>query len=278
MPEEHSFVLTVAEYRTDRRSSPATGESPEVTSKSVLTLYGRVDTSQDGSGKVVTFYADSLSYDSQRPFVFQTFMSADTMYYSARGGRQAIDQTRDAELDTMLSCVFGGPALSAYMSQVGAPDSTIHTNEGCRCGEYERINAPVTLGAFLFGWHAAALSGDSGRRWRELRPVPTFSGIGFHPEIYLLYRLANTADGSSTVSVAADSTMENLETRMKNGEEVLILRDRIRVGGTLTVVHETGLTNAGEIRIREALKLVRPNAGGIVVEKQGEYTIRFSLR
>jgi hypothetical protein len=277
---ERPFVLTVSEHRTDRRSSPAMGESPVVVSELVLTLYGRVDRSDVVAGDMVVFYADSISMESRRPFAFRTFMSADTVYYSAPGGRGAIDHTGDADLDTMLSCVFGGPALIAFVSPTGAPDSTFHSNERCPSGEYGRINAPVTLCAFLFGRSTlgAASRGEGGLRWRESRPVPSFSGIGFHPRIDLLFREVGKAGESATVTVAADSTIENCVTRMKNGEEVMILHDRFRVGGTLTVERSTGLTSAGEIRVREELKLVRSNAGGVVMEKEGEYTIRFLVR
>lgn len=277
---ETLFVLEISEYRTDRKKSPATGEGPTVVHESVLKLYGRVDDfAGDGPRDVVVFYADSITYDSRQPYVFRTFMSADTLHYASPTGQNVIDRLGDAAIDSMLSCVFGGPAMRVFLSESGEPDSTDHVNERCRSGEYGRINAPVTLSAFLVRQQATDLTskGSAGNRWRERRVAPSFSGIGFYPEIDVLYRLIESDDHSVTVAVTADSTIENFRTRMPNGEEVVIVRDRFRVGGSLTIARASRLPHKGELRIREALTLVRPNASGNVLDREGEYTLRFTL-
>lgn len=275
-PAGGPFVLTIAENRTDRRDTFATGESPAVTVESELTLSGRVDVSD--AHRVLTFYADSIEFYSRQPFAFRTFMSADTMYYRSGGGTGVIDRKSTAEYDSMLSCLFRGPALQVFLSMPGAPDSTVHTNERCRSGEYSRINAPVTIHALLVSRDQGALgTGGNDGRWREARSAPSFSGIGFHPSIQFLYRVVKTTDESVTVAVAADTTIENHRTVMKNGEEVFISRDRFRIGGTLVVNRATGLTRSGELRIRESVELIRPHASGMVINKEGEYTIRLSI-
>jgi hypothetical protein len=249
------------------------GESAAVTVEATLSLYGRLEASETASRGVVTFYADSISYVSKQPYVFHTFMSADTMRYGARGG--VVDRPGAAEFDSMLACVFRGPTLHIFLLDTGAPDSTVHVNERCESGEYEHINAPVTLSSFLVERRAAA--GGERARWRETRAAPSFSGVGFHPEIEFLYREVDASGTESTIAVAADSTFENLRTTMKNGEEVVVTSDRFRIGGTLIVDRATGLPSRGELRIRETLELVRPSASGMVIRKTGEYTIRFSL-
>jgi hypothetical protein len=144
-------------------------------------------------------------------------------------------------------------------------------NDRCQSGEYERINAPVTLCAFL-------IPAPGGRdRWLDQRPSPSFSGVGFHPVIEWLYRTVATTDRDATVTVAADSTIENFTTHLKNGEEVVIIRDRIRIGGTMVIDRSTGLATHAELRVGESLQLVRPHASGMVLTKEGHYTIRFTL-
>jgi hypothetical protein len=239
-----------------------------------MSMYGRLELSGTGHAGIVTFYADSISYDSRQPYVFRSFMSADTMYYGARGG--VVEGQVDAEIDSMLACGFRGPALRFYLSQSGAPDSTAHLNERCRSGEYGRVNAPTTLGCFVVRRPPA--SGEDRSRWRETRPAPSFSGVGYHPEIEFLYREVDASETSSTISVAADTTLDNVHTTMKNGEAVIITRDRIRIGGTLVVDTATGFATRGELRIRETLELVRPSASGMVIRKNGEYTIRFDIQ
>jgi hypothetical protein len=195
-------------------------------------------------------------------------MSADTMYYRSGAGGHAVDH-REAAYDSMLSCVFGGAALRVDLDGAGAPH-VAHLNDRCECGLYERINAPVTLAAFL-------ISPPDGRdRWHELRTSVSFSGVGFYPAVEWLYRVVRTTDRDASVTVAADSTIENYATRMKNGEEVMILRDRIRVGGTVVIDRSTGLATSGEIRVGESLHLSRPADPGVLA-REGRYTIRLSL-
>lgn len=271
-----TFNLVIIENRTDRRETVVAGESPSVTIESELTLSGRFDAS--GGSRVLTFYADSISLDSRQPYVYQTFMSADTMFYRSAGVVGVIDRSQTAEFDSMLSCLFRGPALKVFLSGSGVPDSSVHANERCRSGEYDRINAPVTIRAFLIRRSRGGPgTNGGGGRWRESFPVPSFSGVGFCPSIEILYRVAKTTESTTTVTVAADTTIEDHRTTMKNGEEVIIARDRFRVGGTLVVDNATGLTRSGELRIRESLELVRPHASGMVMTKDGEYTIRFEL-
>ena len=262
------FELTVLTTRTDTRKSHLTDKSPAVTSESELTLFGRVESS--GGGAEVTFYADSILYHSLKPFAFQTFMSADTMYYRSSTGTGTIDH-KEAVYDSMLSCVFGGAALRVTRDRSGAPKDVDHLNDRCQSGEYESINAPITLCAFL------VRTPDDGDRWHDRKPSPSFSGVGFHPEIDWLFRAVRTTDSETTVTVAADTTIEDYETVMKNGEEILVVRDWIRIGGTMSIDRSTGLPRLAELRIGESLRLIRPHASGMVVTREGHYTIRFSV-
>jgi hypothetical protein len=233
-----------------------------------MTLFGRVELTPTGAE--VTFYADSILYESRSPRTLTTFMSADTMYYRSPGGGGAIDHHQVA-YDLMLSCVFGGAALRVARDETGAPPKTEHLNADCPGGEYGSINLPVTLGAFLI------LAPERRDRWVERRPAPSYSGVGFHPVIEWLYRTVDSTDRDVTVTVAADSTIENFTTHFKSGEEINIVRDRIRVGGTMVIDRTTGLPKHGELRIGESLQLVRPDAAGVIITREGQYTVRFNL-
>ena len=92
-----------------------------------------------------------------------------------------------------------------------------------------------------------------------------------------LYRTVDTTDYDATVTVAADSTFEDFTTHLKNGEEVTIVRDRIRIGGTMVIDRSTGLPKHAELRVGESLQMVRPHASGMVITREGQYTIRFTL-
>lgn len=261
------FELSIHERRVDSRSSPATGEIPPVEQELLIRLYGHA--AQHGG--IHTFFADSLALESRKPFVYTTFMSADTVYYESGQGRNVVDRRDSPELESMLGCLFGGTAVGITTNEYGAPDSVTNPAAACGSGEYGRINAGVTLSAFFAG------SGGHGRRWRARRPVPSFSGTGYHPEIDYLYRIVETTDESVRVSVAADTTVSDVDFTMKNGEVVMIASNRFRVGGTLLVGRDGGLARSGELRIREEQTLVRQNAGGQIIRRTGEYTVRFSL-
>jgi hypothetical protein len=265
---ERAFVLEISENRTDTRENPLLSGSQPVSMESISTLFGRV-VRREGV-EAITFFADSIRYQSKSPYIFNTFMSADTMYYSAPGGGSAIDPD-DPEYAAMLSCLFDGPALWVTLTDAGTPSVINHSNDECRSGEYKRMNAPVTLAAFLNRVPAA------GEKWYEMRSVPSFSSTGFHPEIEWYYRTAEITAATATVTVAADSTIENHTTVMPNGEEVRIVSDRFRVGGTLVIDREAGLPAEGELRISESLHFVRPRASGMSVTREGRYTIRFEL-
>jgi hypothetical protein len=267
-PPARPFQLTIVIERTDSRLSAVSDGTQVVKSESETTLFGRAEFQPTGGA--VTFYADSIRHHSREPFEFHTFMSADTMYYLAGGRGGEIDHRR-AEYDSMLWCVFVGPVLRIDRDESGLPGATIQLKGDCRSGEYERINAPVTLSAFLM---RTATDHD---RWHERRPLPSYSGVGFHPEIDLLYRTVRATQREATVTIAADTTIENLSTRMKNGEEVVVVRQRIRLGGTMTVDRSTGFAARGELRIGESLRMARPHASGMIVLREGLYRIRFSL-
>jgi hypothetical protein len=264
---ERFFQLLIHEMRTDSRRSPATGQVPPVEQELVLRLSGRVV----DDGPVITFFADSLAVEGKKPFPYQTFMSADTIYYLTETGPGAINRTGSAGLDSMLNCLFGGITVRIRTGGDGLPDSVLDAAAGCGSGEYSRLNAAVTLASFVPGWR------DGSRRWRVQRPVPSYSGTGYHPEVVFLYRSSGSQSDNRRVSVTADTTVTDVAHTMKNGEVVTIASDRFRVGGTMAAGAGGGPLASGELRIREEQTLVRINAGGQIIDRLGEYTIRLSL-
>ncbi len=272
---ERVFLLSIKENRVDSRRSPATGEIPSVEQARALKMFGRVrlDTR---TGTVYIFYADSLVLDSQKPYEYSTFMSADTVYYRSETGQKVISRRESDDLDLMLKCLFDGPAVRIFAGDDGAPDSTEHMKKTCRSGEYGHINSPVTLAAFFCRPATSAMEQKT-TRWRDSRLVPAFSGLGFHPSVEMLYRVVDSGDGLDRISVTADTTVRDMAFTMKNGEEVTIVSHRFRVGGTLSSDRKGALPPWGELRIREELTMLRNNAGGQIIDKLGEYTIRFTL-
>lgn len=276
IPRDLEFCLTVTEVREERKNAPDMTPMPDLTFESEMTLFGRLRVRAVEGRKTVVVYADSLLFDSRSPYVFRTFMSIDTMCYDAPGGQSAINRRQIAKYDSMLTCVFDGPALEVRYSEMGVLEAVEHFNASCESGEYDRLNLPVTLGAFLPD--SAMLGGGGMTQWRECRAVPSFSGVGFYPSLDMSYRVVDVKNGKVTIVVSADSTIDEHRTRMKNGEDIVILSDRLRVGGTLVIDTVFGIPRSGEIRVRELLELLRPRVSHAVSTKNGEYSIRFSIQ
>lgn len=269
------YTLTISEHRQEQKQAALFDESSNLTFESDVKLFGRIGT-RPPAGRHVVVYADSIAFDLRSPYALRTFMSADTMYYDARGGRSVVNRKHIDKYDDMLACVFSGPSLRAVYRQTGALDSISHLKDHCESGLYSRINVPVTMGLFLPD--SAALQAGENSCWVEHRDLPSFSGVGFHPRIEFSYRIVKIEDQTRTIVVSADSTVREHRTRMKNGEEVVIISDQLHVGGTLVTNAALGISQSGEIRIRETMELLRPNAGNVVINKSCEYTIRFQTR
>jgi len=270
------FSLSISERREEQRDTSAPDGKREIVFETQITLHGRFVREDMNGRRVLAVCADSIVFVSRRPLAFRTFLSADTMYYHAPGGRAVVDRRDVPAVDTMLACLFGRPALRAHLAAGGAVDSLHYLNAECQSGEFQRMNLPVTLGFFLPD--PPSLAAQEGARWRALRILPLFSGVAFHPAAEFRWHAVATATGQTTIVFSADSTFVRQQTKLANGEEAVILRDRIRAGGTLVLERETALPVSGEVRIRERMEILRPQLGPNPVIKYGEYTIRIRTK
>lgn len=274
-PDTLVFSLTISEHRDEHKDAAFMDETPDVTFRSEYTLYGRIRPRVQGRHDAVVF-ADSILYDRRSPLALSTFMSADTMYYRASGGTTAIDRRGIPAYDSMLTCLFEGAALIARYTDGGGVADLIHLKEQCQSGQYGHINLPVTMGIFMPD--SATLRGEINQRWRKIVDLPSFSGVGFYPRMALTYRIVDDDGRSRVLSVYGDSTITDCRTRKKTGEALVIVSDRIRVGGTIKTDPALGLCRSGEIRIRETMQVLLPDSNQPALGKKCEYAIRLQIR
>jgi len=270
------FSLSISERREEQRDPSAPDGKSKIVFETQLTLHGRFVREDMNGRRALAVCADSITFVSRRPLAYRTFLSADTMYYHAPGGRAVIDPTALPAVDTMLACLFCGPALRAHLAAGGAVDSLQYLKAECQSGEFQRVNMPVTLGFFLPD--SPTLAAEEGARWLALRNLPLFSGVPFHPAAEIRWHAVDTDHGQATVVFSADSTFGRRKTTLANGEEAVIIRDRVRVGGTLVLERVAALPVSGEVRIRERMEILRPQLGPDPVIKYGEYTIRIRTK
>jgi hypothetical protein len=266
------FSLSVSELREERRDPSTPSRKSTIVFETQLTLHGRFVRENTENRAALAVFADSMTFASRRPLAYRTFLSADTMYHHAPGGTAEVDRADAPAIDSMLACLFGGPAFRAHLGSGSAIDSLEHLNSDCLSGEYRRMNLPVTLGFFLPDpqWLAA----EEGARWQAPRVPPLFSGVDFRPAVEFQWQAVAVALGQVTVVFSADSTFGRRQTTLAKGEEAVITRDRILAGGTIVLDRETALPVSGEVRIREHMEMLRPQLGPDVFTKSGEYTIR----
>jgi hypothetical protein len=268
------FSLTVSEHREEYKDASRMDEPPDATISADYVLFGRIRPRGCG-GRTAVVFADSIVYKSRSPLVLSTFMSADTMYYRARGGTAPVNRSEMSDYDSMLTCLFNGPAMLVEYTSADDISSVTHFKGHCQGGQYGHINLPVTMSFFMPD--SSALHGEKNNRWKRTAAVPSFSGLGFHPRLRLSCRIVDAQNGSRTLSVNGDSTIVDHQTTTPNGEEVAIMSGRFRLGGTFTTDRAIGLCRSGEIRIRETMELSRPRVSHTVTAKSCDYTIRFRI-
>jgi hypothetical protein len=213
-------------------------------------------------------------------------MSRNSFIFHAEGKPAVVSTGGESPYDTMLACVFDGPALeianppekfdSAVMSEdlPGVRSPAIRNlKPDCGSGGYARMNLPVSLG-FFFVRPPAPQDEAGDMQWRELKTLPSFSGLGFNPDLAIPLRIVALDSGRLTAVFSADTTFEDVRQTLPNGETIDILAYRIHIGGTLFVAYPGGTPRGGEARIEEEISYLRPRVSMVAATKSCSSVLR----
>lgn len=283
------FTLTIQEKRSEEIVTPGADSTVPADFETNSSVYGRFIVA-DGQPGILHAFTDSITIAAMQPFPFETFMSRDTIYYKAEGRPNLIGKRIDAITDSMLQCVFDEPSLAiSSISGSGAgpagergenamvqPRSISHRKPDCGSGEYSRLDLPVSLGFFFAGIPRA----DAGKDfiWKERKPLPSYSGLRFSPELVVALRIVEVARETVTLVVNADTTFTDLRLTMPSGEEIDLLSNRIHIGGTIVIDPATGIATTGELRIEEEISYLRPRMSTLPASKRCSYLLRLKAR
>jgi hypothetical protein len=284
--DQRVFTLTIQEKRSEQVVTPGESSTVPAEFETNSMLHGRIIV-PDQTLAPLAACTDSIRIATSMPFPFESFLSRDTLYYRAEGKPTVINKQIDAVIDSMLRCVFEGPALLISMREKSessfsdrrtgeAPRARTVTDQKPECGsgEYSRLNLPVSLGFFFP--HLPRPVNDY--RWRQRKTLPSFSGLHFFPEIEISLRIVKVEGAELTVVFTADTTFEDLRLTMPSGEEIDLLEDAIHIGGTFFIDSHSGVTVKGELRIDEEITYLRPRVSTMPASKDCSYLLRLKTR
>jgi len=140
-----AFSISLSEVRSEDRPGPGAGSPSRLTFRSELSLFGHIVL----RGTRVATYNDSLRLRSESPLAFTAFLSRDTLYAESPGGPNIAQAGDPTEYDTMLSCLFTGPALEVTYDKSMRIERTEHFKDSCQAASYQRFELPRSLGMFL---------------------------------------------------------------------------------------------------------------------------------
>jgi len=269
----YSFSLTVNDYRQEEKAAFVDSDPLSIEFESELKLHGGICETAVENKFVFTIYNDSLLYRSLQPLRFNTFMSGDTIHYASQEGPNFIDRSYSEAHDSMLACLFSGPAMKIERRTADPGLEITLLKKDCRSGEYTRLDPAGAFGLFFVDVRPADL--EKGHRWQEYKPCPGYSGLGFRPLLRLAGRVVMVNDGEATVVLSSDTTCSDVQIKLPNGENATILSETIRVGGTLVLNIRTGCPIRGEVWIEESVQFLRPRLSDRVLEKKGSYILRW---
>ncbi len=270
-PASVTFELFVHTLRIEDVGNSETGSPTRASFESDITYFGRfVDPGDPGSTDRIV-YNDSIRFHSQQPYRLEAFMSIDTLYSRSGSSNTAVSSEVLGPSDTMLVCIFEGPALRIGFAGNGTVEPLEHRKDVCPGGIYRRLDLPRTLGVFLAGSASQHRSIQS--RWEQTKDRPSFSGLDDLPRLRLEYRVFQVENGVCTVQVRCDTTLTGFAAGMANGEKVDVIADRVTVKGTLRM-RQSSLWHEGEFRIDEELRFVRPALDTRVLTKSCVYELR----
>jgi hypothetical protein len=280
-----SFEITVREVHSESGHSGRAGAAARPESRSTLSHFGRIEAERGGKAPrasdehTAAVFTDSLLFRSEAPFRFVARLSRDTIQVTSAENKPAAQMGGIESDEIMLRCIFEGPALRIRLPAGDAPAPPIIENlkPDCPGGLYRRLHLPTTIGVFVM----APAGGDQAeKKWQSIVTCPSFSGLGFFPQILWAYTPTEhgRSDGASAIGIACDTTLSAVRATMANGETIDIIADRITVRGTLKPWRELPFFYEGKIEIREEIKYVRPAIGPDVLDKRCESEITLAPR
>jgi hypothetical protein len=281
------FELAVREIRVESGAAGDPRGPAPAEARSDLRHFGRIEPrggKDDRSSSAATIYTDSLLFRSEAPFPFAAALDRDTIRVSSADDKPAAQMGGIDSDEEMLGCLFEGPSLEIRISEESPEAREIdHLKADCPGGLYRRLNLPVTMGPFVFAVPRAGDRGEESREW--IAECPSFSGLGFFPQIRWRYAVKKSAPGSDghaidgyTIEISCDTTLAGLRATTPSGERIDIIADRIRVRGTLRPWAGLAYFHEGKIEIREEIRYVRSALDSGVLEKTCDATITLSPR
>lgn len=258
-----NFTLTVEEDRVEIREVGLSAAPVEVEMRSALTLYGRIAWKD---GRYLTFN-DSLVFTSDYPAYYRSFMSADTMYAASKLGTKGVAKGGYSVYDSLLLCLFTGPALE-YRPALKGASRIRDLKRTCSSGEYTRLNPPVSLGAFLLPPLTTARDSCT-------IALPSFSGLRFFPSIRVERRRLERGPAETTVVLLADTTFKDRQVSLGFGDTFVILEDKIHLGGSMIMAPGEDIPRRGEVRVEEKISYLHQRSGATKNRKNCFFILRF---
>jgi hypothetical protein len=283
-PPPQPFEIAVREVNVEIGfDGDARGAAP-VESRTVLRHFGRIESPRGGrdsggSNTAVMVFTDSLLFRSESPFRFVAALSRDTIQISSAENKSAAQMGGIESDEEMLRCLFEGPSIAIrFPGENPEARAMEHFKSDCPGGLYRRLNLPVTIGAFVFAIPKGLDRSES--HWQAIVESPSFSGLGFFPQIRWQYTVKKTASGTEgqSIEIVCDTTLTGVRATIANGETVDIIADRIQVRGTLEPWPGLLCFYQGEIEIQEEIRYVRPALDSSVLEKRCAAVITFAPR
>ncbi|UCH83374.1 MAG: hypothetical protein JSW50_13085 [Candidatus Latescibacterota bacterium] len=235
-----------------------------------ITHFGRIARGGDPGAGDRHVYSDSIRLLTQKPHRIDAFMSADTLFSRSDKTGTAVSSETMGPADSMLACLFRGPALKIGLKDA-APEPTVeHLKTECPAGIYQRLDLPNTYGMFVARTESSPR--EAGDHWVAIKEYPSLSGLGFSPHLRLSFRVKRVENGTMTVDVSCDTTISNVRTIMPSGETADIIAGRILIAGTLQIRSER-IVHEGWFDVSEEVTYVRPALDTGVLSKTCTYRI-----
>ena len=274
------FEISVREASLETGYTGGTDSVATTESRSSLSHFGRIEELRGARDHSVAVYTDSLLFRSDAPFRFAARISRDTIQVASADDKPAAQTGAIASDENMLRCIFEGPSLRIHPPAHGRSAAPIleYLKSECPGGLYRRLNLPVTIGPFIL-----SIPDDCdhpGSRWQAIVTCPSFSGLGFFPQIRLTYRMIESPTDAeeNTIEIACDTTLAHIRATLPSGEAVEIIAHRIRVHGVMRPWQGLPLFCRGKIEIEEEIRYVRPELESPVLEKRCDSEITFAPR
>jgi hypothetical protein len=279
-PTTQPFKLSVRTVRSETVYDPETDLQSRASFDTRITHFGRIESvPEPGSSERSTIanwfvYNDSIRFHTEKPYRLEAFMSIDTLFSRSKSSNTAISSETLDSSDSMLVCIFEGPALHIAQSVDHASANIEHLKTGCPGGIYRRLDLPKTYGLFITTVPKAEVPEevhhDLNTRWNQVKSCPSFSGLGYFPRLRLQYWVTGVEGGVLTVDVRCDTTISNVSAVTPGGEKVDIIANRIQVAGTLRISDST-FWHEGRFEMGEEIQYIRPQLSTDVLTKTCDY-------